>query len=214
MSVLHISALAAALVLGGGTAAAQPPELPARLAPETRAAVARLADSLRIAGVPADPIYAKAAEGVLKGADDARILVAVRVLARELGEARATLGPGVTTAELVAAASALHAGVPAATLARLHATPRRGGLALSFVVLADLTGRGVPPAAAASAVGTLLQRGAADQELVAFRTGVEHDLLAGRSAEAAMQARAAGVLQTLDARRRAPPPPAPRAVPP
>src|SRR3982751_1346450 len=50
-------------------------ELPARLAPATRQLIVPLGDSLRAVGLPDAPLYAKAAEGVLKGAADARILV-------------------------------------------------------------------------------------------------------------------------------------------
>src|SRR5690606_18089936 len=98
------------------------PELPERLQPATRGAIERLADSLRGDGLPWEPLYAKSAEGVLKGADDARILRAVRSLARELGDASAALGPSAAPAEVVAGASALHAGVPPADLRRLART--------------------------------------------------------------------------------------------
>lgn len=210
----------ALLALGGQAAGAEPPAaqpapqptLPARLAPDARATIERLADSLRVAGVPWEPLYAKAAEGVLKGADDARIVAVVRVLARELGEARATLGARASSAEIVGAASALHAGVPAATLVRLQrvqATPRaageRGGLALSFLVLADLASRGIAPGRVAGTLGTLLERGASDAELAAFRAGVERDLLAGRRPDDALAARATTTLRALDAGRRGTP---------
>ena len=46
------------------------------LSPGLRAAVDRLADSARAIGVPAEPLYLKAAEGVLKGAE--RTLTEVR----------------------------------------------------------------------------------------------------------------------------------------
>ena len=82
-----------------------------QLTPSLKAAVERLADSVRAVGLPTDPLFAKAAEGTLKGADEQRVLVAVRRLARELSEARTALGDGATIAELVAGASALHAGV-------------------------------------------------------------------------------------------------------
>src|SRR6185437_5079601 len=81
----------------------------AQLPPALDAAVNRIADSVRASGVPRDPLVSKAAEGVLKGADDARILDVVRRFARELATARAALGTCATTPELVAAASALHA---------------------------------------------------------------------------------------------------------
>jgi len=86
-----------ALVVGGGAIAAAGAQSPGTL-PERPAArdpphaSNSFADSLRAAGLPADPIYAKAAEGVFKGADDQRILAAARSLARELGEARGAIG--------------------------------------------------------------------------------------------------------------------------
>jgi hypothetical protein len=191
--------LGLALLLAARAAAAQAPALPPRLGAPARAAIERLADSLRAEGVPSDPLYAKAAEGVLKGADDARIVQAARRLARELADAHAALGPGARADEVVAAASALHAGLPPAALQRLRdARGRRASLALTYVVAADLATRGVPAAAVAASLDALLARGAADAELTAFRTGVERDLGAGRDAQSALGARTQHALQQLE----------------
>lgn len=183
-----------AVVSSSGAAQVRAPELPERLHPGTRAAIQRLADSLRAANLPWEPLYAKSAEGVLKGADDERILRAVRSLARELGEARAALGDDVSPAEIVAGASALHAGVPASDLRRLARTrsSRAGAspLAVPLTVLADLVARRVPPDVATESVEMLLSRGAPDEQFASLRAGVHRDILAGVSPAAAARKRA------------------------
>ncbi len=169
------------------------PELPGRLNASTRAAIERLADSLRQANVPVDPLYDKAAEGVLKGADDERILRAVRSLATELTGARSALGGSATVAEILAGASALHAGVAASHLRSL-AKGRgagRGGvpLAVPLTVLADLVTRRVPPNVAMTSVLALIARGAADDDFAALRTEVQRDISSGLAPDAAAKAR-------------------------
>lgn len=181
-------------------AAATSPQLPTRLLPVTRATIEHLADSLRVAGVPSAPLYDKAAEGVLKNADDARIVAAVRILARELGTASSLLGASASVSDVVSAASALRAGVPVPAIQKLatrqtKSTEADGRLSLSFIILADFASRGVPVDAAVSAVDGLLARGAGGTELTAFRVGVERDLLAGRDARATLTTRAEGVLR-------------------
>src|SRR5262245_624640 len=116
--VVHLSWIAAWLVATSAHAQATT-TLPARLNADTRVAIERLIDSARTAGLPVSPLADKAAEGVLKGADDQRILSAVRTLARELGEARNLLGSPRDHGLLTALASALHAGASPAELRRL-----------------------------------------------------------------------------------------------
>src|SRR4051812_23206451 len=89
--------------------------LPAQLAPATRDSVQRLLDSARAERLPAEMLSAKAAEGVLKGADDRRILRAVRQLHLELRTAVSLL-PSAPAATLSAAATALHSGLTAPAL--------------------------------------------------------------------------------------------------
>jgi hypothetical protein len=168
-----------------------------------------VADSLRSAGLPDAPVYSKAAEGVLKGADDARILTVVRSLARGLGEARQALGAEASDAEIVAGASALHAGVPPAELRQMRDGQPRGStasLAVPLTVLADMITRGVPPNDAAASVNALLARRMDDARFQALRVGIERDISAGRPPGAAAEAWTQRVLQNA-------PPTAPRGIP-
>jgi hypothetical protein len=198
---LSYSAPAAAQRSGVGTA-----DLPAQLSLATRQLIARLGDSLRAAHLPDEPLYAKAAEGVLKGADEARILSAVRTLARDLGAARAALG-SVDDADLVAAASALHVGASPATLRQLRETQlatagkSRSSLATAFVALADLLTRRVPPVIASAAIDSLVARRAPSEDFAALGAGVERDIDAGRSPESAVLQRTQVLLRGLDSRR-------------
>ena len=187
------------MACGAGGASAQTPAPLDRLAPGTRAVVAHLVDSARAAGLPWEAVSAKAAEGALKGAEDARIVAALRTLVAELSSARAALGPAAPASDVVAGASALHAGVPAGELRRLARERDAGAhpraLATPLVVLADLVTRRVPPAAAAEAVSALVRRGAADADFAALRAGVERDILAGEAPQAAARARARVILE-------------------
>jgi len=204
--------IAAALALGRhALAAAQRPapltatDLPAQLASATRQAITRLGDSLRAAHLPDEPLYAKAAEGVLKGADDARIVSAVRTLARELGVARTALG-NVDDVDLVAAASALHVGASAAMLRHLRGTQLtavrgQSSLATAFVALTDLLTRRVPAGVASAAIDSLIARRAPSDDFAALRAAVERDIDAGRSPETAVRQRTQVLLRGLDGRK-------------
>ena len=184
-------------------------ELPTRLAAATRQAIVHLGDSLRAVGLPDAPLYAKAAEGVLKGAADARILVVLRALARELGDARASLGSGSDEAELVAGASALHVGASPAMLRQLRETHTGAAgeatsLATPLVALADLLARRVPVSVAAAAIDSLVARGAPSEDFAALRAAVERDIDAGRAPEASVLQRTQGLLRNIEGRRRTP----------
>src|SRR3989442_7090170 len=72
--------------------AAQDPRLE-RLDPDTRSAVAAIADSARSVGLPVEPIIQRALEGATKGPSGARILAAVRRFAGDLCTARLAPGP-------------------------------------------------------------------------------------------------------------------------
>ena len=183
-------------------------DLPSQLSPATRQAIARLGDSLRAAHLPDEPLYSKAAEGLLKGADDVRILAAVRALARELGEARAALGASVDDADLLAGASALHVGATPATLGQLRETHRtaasgsgRTSLATALVALTDLLTRRVPPPTAAAAIESLVARGAPADDFAALRAAVERDIGAGRTPESSVTQHTQILLRGLDSRK-------------
>lgn len=181
-----------AAALGGMLAPAargQTERLAGRLDERTRTAVAALADSARLQGLPADPLVNKALEGASKGADGARIVAAVRALATDLARARGALGPAASDLELVAGAAALRAGASPAILSRLHADYPRAPLAVPLAVMADLVARGVPADTATRSVVALVRAGAREAELVAFRQGVERDIALGAPAGAAAAVR-------------------------
>lgn len=175
-----------------------------RLGATARAAIDRLVDSLATEKLPGDVIRDKVAEGLLKGADDARILAAVRSLAARLREGRQLLGASAGEDELKAAASALFVGVTPTDITRLVDTQRKRGtssLTMPLTVVAELTLRNVPPDLAVSSVESLLRRGARDGELNAFRNTIERNLQRGRAPRDAVNA---GVRVTLDGLGRTP----------
>ena len=179
--------------------------LPTQLSATTRATLAALIDSARVAGLPVDPLYSKVREGVFRSADEARVIAAVQRLERDLGDARAALGDSVGAEEIVAGANALRAGIRAADLSRLRdARGRRADrhpLTVALVVLADLATRGVPPAMAAASVNELVARNVSDGSLLSFRQNVERDLVGGRSAASALDARTRSMIEEAERRR-------------
>jgi hypothetical protein len=172
-----------------------------RLSPATRAVLDRLIDSARVAGLPAAPLVDKVAEGTLKGADDERILRAVRTLVRELGTARDALGPQADVTVLGAAASALHAGVAESDLrlmARAGGSPEPAALASALVTLVDLVAKQVPVAPATRSIEDLLKRRATEKQFATLRADVGQDILAGRPPEQALVMRTTAQLRALD----------------
>lgn len=198
--------LVALLLLGPASVLAQDRTIPTKLGAPTRASLQRLIDSAGVAGLPVDPLYSKAQEGVFRGADDARVLAAVQRLARDLGDARTALGDSATPEEITAAANALRAGVTTTDLSRLRETGTKGRLAehrltVALVVLADLATRGVPPSLAAASVTELVSRNVSDGALISFRQTVERDLLDGRSPASALDARTRALIDDAERRR-------------
>lgn len=160
------------------------------LAPDARAAVAAQLAAAARAGVPAEPLVAKALEGVELGAPPPRIVTAVGALYDRLVAARTALTPVVSDAELVSGADALAAGVPAVALRRVRASSPNRSAAVALGVLAQLVARGVPATRATDAVTALLRRGARPQQLVALDSAVRTDVASGVPAAAALEARA------------------------
>lgn len=178
--------------LAAFAASAQDARLSARLDTRTAAAVARVVDSARARSLPTEPLVQKALQGAAKRAPSERVLAAVSELLSELSMARSALGNRSTEAELVAGAGALHAGVPAATLSRIREL--RGGQSVTVAVgtLADLVARGVPVDGAVSAVLALVERRAADADVIAFSNQVGRDIAAGAPPAVAARVRSRG----------------------
>ncbi|HVE79705.1 MAG TPA: hypothetical protein VNA89_12610 [Gemmatimonadaceae bacterium] len=170
----------AGVALTAAAAGAQDPRLASRLPDaDTRAAVEAVVESARRAGLPTEPLVDKALEGASKRAPSERIVAAVRNLAAHLEVARRALGPESSEAEVIAGASALHAGYTVEALSALRARRGRRPLTVALAVLADLVARGVPRDTATAAVLALTERGVRDAELVAFQSGVERDITQG-----------------------------------
>ena len=208
-AALPVLALLTVFAMGvaGNTARAQePPDrtLPAQLSAPTRAALERIIDSARVAGLPVDPLYSKVREGVFRSADEPRVIAAVQRLGRDLGDARAALGDSVGAEEIVAGANALRAGIKPAELSRLRdarGRTERHPLTVALVVLADLATRGVPPAMAAASVNELVARNVSDGSLLSFRQSVERDLVGGRSPASALDARTKSMVDEVERRK-------------
>ncbi len=177
--------------------------LPERLSASTRAAIRSLEDSLSTERLPSYALIDKAAEGALKGADDARILAAVRALSQRLRSARTLLNVEAADDELLAAAGALYAGVPPSTISRL-ATAHRArrtsseSLTVPLGVIGELAAARVPADVAFKAVDQLLSRGAGDAELRQFRATVDRNIRDGRSPRDATTDGALRTLRGLD----------------
>ena len=179
----HSLALAAALALACATAAradeaGDEARLNARLAPDVAHQVAALVHEAREAGLPTDPLIARAFEGASRGLG-ARLPAHAGDDAGRVGAAaRGALGAGSQPDEIVAGASALLAGVPADSLARLRLARPGGNVVIPLVVLCDLVARGVPADVASVAVVTAARAGATDNVLLRIRerihTGIEN----------------------------------------
>jgi len=175
--------LALCLALAVATVARADPasdeaRLNARLAPEVAHQVSALVNEARAAGLPTDPLIARAFEGASRGADAAGIVNGVRRQSSAQAAARGALGPGSQPDEIVAGASALLAGVPADSLSHLRLARAGGSLVIPLVVLCDLVARGVPADVASVAVVTAARAGATDNVLLRIRerihTGIEN----------------------------------------
>jgi hypothetical protein len=191
----------AAVLCAPAALRAQDARLDARLDARTRDAVVVLIDSARKEGIPGEPLVQKALEGASKHADGARILTAIRMLSRELGDARSALGPSSTDAEVIAGASALHAGIAPAALSRMRASRAHGSLTVALAVLSDLIARGVPGDTATTVISALTGAGAPDAELLRFQQGVERDIAQGATPSAAIGVRAQGTFPSAAPRR-------------
>lgn len=176
-------AIALLLAAGGGAhvAAAQAPgalrQLDGRASSSLKAQVTVVADSVARAGLPVAPLVDKTLEGISKGADENRIMMAVRGVANDLGVARRALGPSSDN-ELAAAVAALRAGSTPAGLTQLRRELPDRPLVVPLSVLASLIVDGAPPPSAIVAVvANAKQRN--DSDLLAYGRTVSHDIAGG-----------------------------------
>lgn len=148
-------------------------------------------------GVPQEPLYSKVREGIAKQSSANRIRDAVRLLAERLEKAHSALTPAQSVDELTAAAVALQAGVPEATLRGMRKAWPDRPLTVALGVLAELVAHGVPAKHAAEQVRELMQRGASSAQIVALGDTVRSDIAAGRAPDASMNLRSKNILSLL-----------------
>jgi hypothetical protein len=173
---------------------AQDPRIVPRLDAPSRAAITALVDSARAQGLPVEPLMEKVYEGMGKGADGPRIVAAVRSLTLEMASAHRALGTIASADEIKAAASAMHAGVPAVELGKMKKqSGLRRSLTMPFTVLADIISRGVPVEAGVNAIRSLVGAGAKDADLSKFQRNVSVDIEQGAPPAAAAETRAKAV---------------------
>ncbi|MEO5818102.1 MAG: hypothetical protein ABIT20_22725 [Gemmatimonadaceae bacterium] len=185
---LVMAALMSAYVVSAG---AQDPRTGPKLDNPTKVAVLAIIDTARAQGIPVEPLMEKMYEGASKGAEGPKIVAAVRNLALEMSIAHSALGAVASTDEIKAAASAMHAGVPAVELGKMKKqSGLRRSLTLPFTVLADIVSRGVPVGTAANAIRSLVGAGAKDKDINDFQRNVKEDIQQGAPPAAAAETRA------------------------
>jgi len=180
-----------------GRVDAQDPRIGNRLDAPTRKALSALVDSAKAQGIPVEPLMEKVYQGLAMGADGPRIVLAVRSLTVEMGNAHRELGSVATIDEIKAAASAVHAGVPAVELGKMKKqSGLRRSLTLPFTVLADIVSRGVPVQTAANAIRSLVGAGKRDRDISEFQRNVQVDIEKGAQPKAAAETRVKGAVTT------------------
>jgi hypothetical protein len=189
--------------------AAQASTLPPGFDQQTRLVLERIVDSARVAGLPVEPLLARAAEGKLKQASDQQIVSAVRSLAGRFRTIRSELGATLEVAPMTAAATALSVGIPISAIrgmrdAAAGSPTSSADLAGALVTATDLVAQRVSPASAATAVQSLLARRASPDQFARLRTGVGETIASGRSPDQAIRATTESIVRTLP-----PSPPAP-----
>jgi len=152
-------------------------QLDGRASASLKAQVTAVADSIAHAGLPVAPLVDKTLEGISKGADDNRIMIAVRGVANDLGIARRALGPSSDN-ELAAAVAALRAGSTPDGLTQLRKELPGRQLVVPLSVLASLIVDGAPaPSAIVAVVANAKQQN--DSGLLAYGRSVSHDIAGG-----------------------------------
>lgn len=136
------------------------------------------------AGVPSEPLLAKALEGAAKRVPAERVVAALSAYANRMEQATTLVGPSRGDAAVVAAADALRRGVPADALKAL--SKHEGELAVPLVVLADLVEAGVPVQGAYNVVESALNRRHMPDDMLAIPGAVRRLVREGQlPAEAA-----------------------------
>lgn len=164
---------------------------------EPAAAIRTLIADAAARGLPTAPLVTKVREGMAKRATPERIRSATALLAERMTVAATALAPVRSADELTAAADALQAGVPTATLRELRGLWPETALTVPLGVLSEMLASGVSRPVATRRVRELLVRGATAAQFASLGTIVRNDIAAGLAPDAAMELRSKGVLSLL-----------------
>lgn len=164
---------------------------------DARTAIRTLIADAAARGLPTGPLVTKVREGLAKHAAPDRIRLATSALADRLQVAAAALAPSHAPDELAAAADALQAGIPAATLRDMRKLWPSKPLTVPLGVLSEMVASGVSHASATRRVRELLVKGATAAQFASLGTTVQADIAAGLAPDAAMELRSKGVLSLL-----------------
>ena len=161
----------------------------ASLPPELFQGIETLASEAEREGIPHEPLFNKALEGMAKRVPTHRLLPAVTAYAGRLRTSRAAFGADATGSLVVAGADALQRGVESQTLRRLG--EGEGGMqgqgqvshpsAVAVLVLADLVEAGVPADRALSVLREALRTRARDHQMLGIPGRVRQLMRQGRS---------------------------------
>jgi hypothetical protein len=190
-------ALVAVLLLGASALGAQDTRLTLIRDDATRDAVRQQLSAALSRGMPAEPLMAKALEGVAKKASTKSIRNAMAALESRLKTAGTLLAPNPTVDELQAGADALYLGVPEKSLKQMRQAAPGRSIAMELGVLTELVARGVPAKQASKMMLDLLARGASGAQLTALGSAVQGDVAAGLKPDVALDLRGRGVMSLL-----------------
>jgi hypothetical protein len=149
------------------------------LPPRVFEELAELARRSSAGGIPEEPLFGKALEGVAKRVPPDRLLPAVRSYAERLGDARSALGTGAGVSLLVAGADALQRGVPADALRALDSERARSPMAV--LVLAELVEAGVSTDRALAMLREAMALRARDEQILDIPARVRRLIRDGRA---------------------------------
>lgn len=144
-------------------------------------------------GMPQDPLFKKALEGLAKRVPSDRLLPAVTSYSNRLWEARGAFGEGASEPLLMAGADALQRGVGPDALRRLGegegAGPGSGGgpSPMAVLVLADLVESGVPADRALGVLHEALRQRAREHEMLGLSGQVRQLMRQGQSPQDAAE---------------------------
>ena len=148
-----------------------------------------LATEVAREGIPSEPLYNKALEGMAKRVPPDRLLPAISRYAGQLRQARGAFGNVGTAPLLVAGADALQRGVEMETLRRLGQGEGEGPAPspVSVLVLADLVEAGVPAERALEVLHEAMRMRTQEQQMLGISARVRQLMRQGQSPQDAAE---------------------------